>query len=487
MFRNAVLLLAPARDGLEVAQARVRDYLAWEKVMDDLVPKNEEEKKQKGSVDVARLQTLKINIDKAKAKMPEAIRQAYCIVVTVSDKDDVQAFKISVADEAHFETIKKDPRSRVQDTAITADALLPSGPYNLWKGGETSRRVKDLAGAFAQLPHLPKMLKSQAIVETLVEGCVQGTFVLKLTRPDRTFRTWWRTRPDDAALADPALELVLPEAAELGDIPGDLLAPKVLPNLWTGDQITAQAVLDYFSGTTVVQVDKGGFQEPVPVPKASADVVNAAIGEAVEAGKVWLLSGPASLLAEPIPAGVLTPHRRCASRPRRSACPRSCRQTCPEPGRTSETNALAIATALSQKAGKTLPWKTVKYVIEDSLQARFTQLAEGSAPWPCDSAGRTDGEDQSCPGRNRRWDRRWRHGQGERVGVELSRKSAWPQRDFEPSQIQDLGDLIPALLEIKAKSKVAMKFHVRLELGDGKTKPSDAVVSEVNAVTQRPG
>ena len=97
VFRNAVLLLAPARDGLEVAQARVRDYLAWDKVMDDLIPKNDEEKKQKGSVDVARLQTLKINIDKAKAKMPEAIRQAYCIVVTVSDKDDVQAFKISVA------------------------------------------------------------------------------------------------------------------------------------------------------------------------------------------------------------------------------------------------------------------------------------------------------------------------------------------------------------------------------------------------------
>lgn len=36
-------------------------------------------------------------------------------------------------------------------------------------------------------------------------------------------------------------------------------------------------------------------------------MVEAAIGEAVEEGKVWLLSGPASLLAEPIPAGVLTP------------------------------------------------------------------------------------------------------------------------------------------------------------------------------------
>jgi len=44
------------------------------------------------------------------------------------------------------------------------------GPYNLWRAGETSRRVKDLAGAFAQLPHLPKMLKASAILETLATG-----------------------------------------------------------------------------------------------------------------------------------------------------------------------------------------------------------------------------------------------------------------------------------------------------------------------------
>ena len=55
-------------------------------------------------------------------------------------------------------------------------------------------------------------------------------------------------RPDDAALADVALELVLPEAAELGEIPGELLAPKILPDLWSGERISAQAVLDYFNG-----------------------------------------------------------------------------------------------------------------------------------------------------------------------------------------------------------------------------------------------
>lgn len=88
-----------------------------------------------------------------------------------------------------------------------------------------------------------------------------------------------------------------------------------VPELWPADEITAKDVIDYFNGTKVVLVDKGGFQEPFPVPKASAEVIEAAIGEAVAGGKVWLLSGPASLLAEPLPAGVLLRRRR--SLPRR--------------------------------------------------------------------------------------------------------------------------------------------------------------------------
>jgi hypothetical protein len=66
-------------------------------------------------------------------------------------------------------------------------------------------------------------------------------------------------RPDDTALGDTALELVLPVAAELSDISAELLAPGNLPSLWQGEELTLQAVLDYFSGQTVVQVDKGGY------------------------------------------------------------------------------------------------------------------------------------------------------------------------------------------------------------------------------------
>ncbi|MBE0537368.1 MAG: ATP-binding protein [Phycisphaerae bacterium] len=476
VFRNALLLLTPSKDGLSVAEARVRDYLAWERVMDQLTPKNEEEKKQKGSVDVARLQTLKINIDKAKGRVPTAICQAYCVVVTVSDKKEAQAFKLTPADQAHFDMIKNDARSRVQDSPITAEALLPDGPYNLWRDGETSRRVKDLAGAFAQMPHLPKMLKSQAIVETLVEGCVQGTFVLKLMRPDRTFRTWWHARPDDVALNDPAMELVLPEAAELGEIGADLLVPEALPDLWTDKEITVQAVMDYFGGKTVVQVDKGGFKEPVAIPKASADVVNAAVNEAVGAGKIWLLSAPASLLAEPIPTGVLTAASKLRTPPSLIPAHSILPENLPSAWQDGETTAIAILSALSQEAGNSLPWKTVRDAIGGAIQARFIELTDGSAPWPCDVAGAGKVKMRMSPAGMGGGG----GGGGGGEGGEVKKNVRVAAADFEPSQIQDLSELIPKLLKIKAKANIDMKFHVRLEVGDGSTPPDDNIVNSIN-------
>jgi hypothetical protein len=66
-------------------------------------------------------------IDDARRRIPEAIEQAYCIVVTVSDKNEIHAFKIAVEDRPLFEQIKADSRSRIQDSPISAEALLPGG------------------------------------------------------------------------------------------------------------------------------------------------------------------------------------------------------------------------------------------------------------------------------------------------------------------------------------------------------------------------
>jgi hypothetical protein len=340
------------------------------------------------------------------------------------------------------------------------------------KEGDTSRRVKDLAGAFAQLPHLPKMLKSDAILDTLVAGCEQGTFVLRLARPDQTFRTWWRCRPDETSLDDAALELVLPEAAELAEIAASLLPPGKLPELWSADEISVQTVFDYFSGSRVVHVDHGGYQEPVPVPRAGQEAVEKAIAATVESGAVWMLSGPASVLGEPIPAGILTPMATLCPPPPIGAA-EILPENLPLAWQGEETSALAVATGLSQKAGKTLPWKTVRDAITSSLQARFTEPADTSAAWPCEFHGAKSVRIKVAEAKPE-------EGGGGFGGGKPSPKKLAAMAALEPSEIQDLADVMPKLLDIKAKSKVPIAFTVRIELGDGQELPGSTVVEQIN-------
>jgi hypothetical protein len=469
VFRNAVVIAVPAREGLEMARNRVLDYLAWEEVHNEL-------KKQEGEIEGVRMASLRISLDKAKKAIPGAIRQAYCIVVTVGSDNEVQAFKISVpeTDDPLFNLIKSDKRSRIQDTAVTADALLPGGPYDLWHEGDTSRRVKDLVGAFAQLPHLPKMLATKAILDTLVSGCVQGGFVLRLVRPDRSFRTWWKATPDEEALKAPALEVVLPEAAELSELSADLLAPDALSGLWSGDQIQVKDVMDYFSGSKVIQVPKEGYTDAVRIPKAGREVVEGAIQAAVRSGKLWLLSGPASILGEEIPTGVLTDGATLRKRPLAISATEILSETLPDAWEGQSATALSIATALHQKQGVNLPWTVVRDVIDAALRASFVELDTDSSPWPCELAGAqtiklkmpSGGPPKPKP----------------KPAVKPGMFAA--EAELEPNQIQDLGDLIPELLKLKAKANLNMKFHLRFEAGNESQPPDQAVIDEINKLLE---
>lgn len=77
------------------------------------------------------------------------------------------------------------------------------------------------------------------------------------------------SRPDDNALNDSALELILSQSAELSELPSDLVVPRKLPGLWTSDEITVQNIVDYFNGQNIVQVEREGYQEPQQVVENS--------------------------------------------------------------------------------------------------------------------------------------------------------------------------------------------------------------------------
>ena len=180
-FRNAVVMVAPSRDGLDAARSRVREYLGWEEVRSQLKDQPQ---------DPMREAILAKATEDARKAIPDAIRQAWSIVVTVNEQNDIQAFKITVGGDPLFATVKADKRARIQETAISAEAMLPGGPYDLWREDEPSRRVKDLVGAFAENPKLPKMLRQKEILDTIDNGVQAGIFVAALTCPDKSVKTW---------------------------------------------------------------------------------------------------------------------------------------------------------------------------------------------------------------------------------------------------------------------------------------------------------
>ena len=41
------------------------------------------------------------------------------------------------------------------------------------------------------------MFRRKELLDTVANGAMQGRFLLRLKRPDGSFRTWWRERPEE--------------------------------------------------------------------------------------------------------------------------------------------------------------------------------------------------------------------------------------------------------------------------------------------------
>jgi hypothetical protein len=65
---------------------------------------------------------------------------------------------------------------------------------------------------------------------------------------------------------------------------------------------------------------------------------------------------------------------------------------------------------------------------------------------------------------------------------ERSPKKLVATASLEPSEIQDLADAMPKLLDIKAKSQLPIAFTVRVELGDGQESPPSGAAGQVNEI-----
>jgi hypothetical protein len=425
--------------------------------------------------DIVREEMLARWTEEARKRIPEAIRQGWSIVVTVGEQNEIQAFKVTVGSEPLFATVKAEKRARIQDTAINAEAILPGGPYDLWREDEPSRRVKDLVSAFAENPKLPKMLRQKETLDTIDQGVTTGILVASLARPDKSVRTWWRMPLDETARKEPALEVFLPEKAALSELHPGVLAHGILPNLWTGESITVADVVGYFSGGRTVMVQREGYEEPVAIPACPSPAVEAAVSDAVRQGILWLVNGPASFQGEPVPAGILTHSARLRAPLQPLSVDCLMQNALPEAWKNGQTTALGLSVSLSAQAGYPIPWTVLRRVIDDAVKARWLELAPDSAAWPCEmsSASSVILKQPTTT-----------HGTSERPPEDYAPtpKDVYiASAALEPSVLQDVVDVLPDI--IKAAAGVPLQFRLSVTLGNGQTIDA-ATVASVNKLLE---
>ena len=197
-----------------------------------------------------------------------------------------------------------------------------------------------------------------------------------------------------------------------------------------------------------------------------------AIADAVEQGLLWMTNGPASILGEPVPLGVLSSSARLRPPPDPISVDELMPSSIPEAWPEEKTNALAVATALSAKRGVTLPWSSVQTAIESAIRTRWLEASSEGASWPTDLAGAqhvvlqvpTTGMLRDPQGN------RYTH---RPLGMLVT------EAPLEAHGIQDLADHIPGLTQAAAGS--ALRFNIRIELG-GDAAPDQAVVDKINSL-----
>jgi len=208
--------------------------------------------------------------------------------------------------------------------------------------------------------------------------------------------------------------------------------------------------------------------------KAGREAVEAAIETAVRSGKLWLLSRPASILGEEIPTGVLNDAAALRKRPLAISATEILSETLPDAWEGQSATALSTATALHRQQGVNLPWTVVRDAIDGALRASFIELDADSGSWPCELAGAQNVKLKAPSG-----------GPPKPKPKPVVRPGVFAaEAELEPNQIQDLGDLIPELLKLKAKVNVNMRFRVRLEAGNEAQPPEQAVIDRINKLLE---
>ena len=213
----------------------------------------------------------------------------------------------------------------------------------------------------------------------------------------------------------------------------------------------------YFAGGKLVQEDRGSYIESKQVPKASVEVVSAAVQKAVADGDLWLVSGPTSLFREAIPSGVLTDDSLLLPPPESIGAAGILEGNIPAAWKDNKTNVAGVLSQLSSQRGKPVPWYHLQQAVDGALRARLVELDVNSASWPCDPSAASKVLLTAVAGAAK--------GQGSGIADGTTNPNAISFRAYlQPNELQDLSDGLSRILELQAKHQIKIRFNLAVEV-----------------------
>jgi len=370
-YRNNVLALAPEVSRLAGLREQVRRWLGWDRI--------EQGDTYKLLTDLQKRE-LPRRKREAATGLPEAVVGAYNILVAIDETGQVQAQALragSTVGGTPFGRIKSMliEDERLLATTLDPDLILPGSYLEIWREGETARRVTDLMAAFGQFPRLPRLLRPAALYDTLVRGVRAGVLVLRLPRADGSARTWWRVPPDNETLRRPELEVQPASIAQLYDLDPTLLAPDQLAELGLDAErpIALTQIQALFDGTTAPRLAS---------PSVLADVLRTAVGQ----GRVMALLSGQAYYHEPLPDGLLPHEMALLPAPAPIHGADLVAQMMPEAWDDERTTVRQLADALAERRGHPIPWGLLSEGIQKALHLHLFELVPSGGPWPCSPA-----------------------------------------------------------------------------------------------------
>ncbi len=373
IYRNNLVALVPEASRLAGLREQVRRWLGWDRV--------EGGQEYRQVLSDYQKQELPHRKGDAANNLPEAVIGAYNLLVAVDETGEIRVQSLRHAEGTAFDRVRNTlvEEERILVTTLDPDLLLPGSYLDLWGPEEESKRVTALMEAFGQFTRLPRLLRPEALHDSLRRGVQEGTLVLRLIRGDGSLRTFWRIPPDDDTMHRRELEVQPAQKAILHTLDADLLRPGTVGELWPPPQgpMSLQTWRSLFDGQRA--------------PRLSGPIVlDEAVRAGVRQGLLMARIEEAAYFRELLPEGPLSDNLQLVAPPQplRGADLRP--QALPEAWQDSKAALQALSDALAARYGYRLPWVLLQEAVNEALRLRLFERTPDSGPWPCSPAAMGD-------------------------------------------------------------------------------------------------